>query len=70
MTMAREKRVRTNLLRVWLSDKEYGFLDQFAEENSLTISELIRTWIHQSMKQEGVLKDVSLKEIKPKTKGN
>ncbi len=56
----REKRIRTRLFQVWLHSKELEFINNYAEENLMTASELIRFWIHQSMKKEGKLKDISI----------
>ena len=56
----RQKRVRTRLFQVWLHSKELEFINNYAEENLMTASELIRFWIHQSMKKEGKLKDISI----------
>ncbi len=56
----REKRIRTRLFQVWLHTKELEYINNYAEENLLTASELIRYWIRQSMKKEGKLKDISI----------
>jgi hypothetical protein len=64
----RQKRIRTKLFHVWLHPKELEYLNHYAEENLLTASELIRYWIHQSMKKEGLLKDISI-DTKIKQKG-
>jgi len=64
----RQKRLRAKLFRVWLHAKELEYITNYAEENLLTASELIRYWIHQSMKKEGLLKDISI-NTKPKKKG-
>ena len=63
-----QKRLRTKLFHVWLHPKELEYITNYAEENLLTASELIRYWIHQSMKKEGLLKDISI-NTKPKKKG-
>jgi len=34
----------------------------------MTVSELVRYWIHQAMEKEGVFKKLSI-DIKPKKKG-
>lgn len=52
--------MRTRLFQVWLHSKELEFINNYAEENLMTASELIRFWIHQSMKKEGKLKDISI----------
>ena len=64
----RQKRIRTRLFRVWLHSKELEYITDYSEENFLNASELIRYWIHQSMKKEGFLKDISI-NTKPKKKG-
>jgi len=57
----REKRIRTKLFQVWLHPKELKFLSDYAEENLLNSSELVRGWIHEVMKREGhKLKEPSL----------
>lgn len=56
----RRKRIRTKLFHVWLHEKELEYMNNYAEENLMSASELIRHWIHQSMKREGLLKDVSI----------
>ena len=49
----RDKRIRTKLFQVWLHPQELKFLSDYAEENLLSNSELIRGWIHEVMKREG-----------------
>jgi len=56
----RQKRIRTKLFRVWLHETELEYLNNYAEDNLVTASELIRYWIHQSMKKEGLLRDISI----------
>ena len=51
--MAREKRVRTKMFNCWLHEKELKFLNDYAEKNLATSSEIIRGWIHEVMKREG-----------------
>jgi len=63
-----QKRLRTKLFHVWLHKRELDYITNYAEENLLSASELIRYWIHQSMKKEGLLKDISI-NTKPKRKG-
>ncbi len=62
------KRFRPNLIHVYLHPEEDKFVKKYAERNYLSVSELIRYWIHQSMKKEGLLKDVSI-NTKPRRKG-
>ncbi len=56
----RTKRLRTKMFHVWLHEKEFDYLNKFADANLLTASEVIRHWIHKSMKKEGLLKDISV----------
>ena len=50
-------------LQVWLDETEYEFIQQYAKENYLMVSELIRGWIHEVMKREGyVIKEPTLPE--------
>jgi len=63
----RQKRIRTKLFHVWLHTKELDYITKYAEDNLITASELIRYWIHQSMKKEGKLKDISI-DTKIKTR--
>jgi len=63
-----QKRLRTKLFHVWLHKRELEYITNYAEDNLLSASELIRYWIHQSMKKEGLLKDISI-NTKPKKKG-
>jgi hypothetical protein len=63
----REKRIRTKLFQVWLHTKELHFLNDYAEQNLSTSSEIIRGWIHEVMKREGYeIKEPSLPEGKIK----
>ncbi len=64
----REKRIRTKLFQVWLHQKEFDFLNHYAEESMLTASDLIRYWIRQAMEKRGLVEDLSI-EIKPKKGG-
>jgi len=51
-------------LQVWLDEIEYDFIQKYAKENHLMISELIRGWIHEVMKREGFeIKEPSLPEL-------
>ena len=55
-------------MQVWLDDVEYVFVQRYAKDNHLMVSELIRGWIHEIMKREGYkIKEPSLPEP-PKTK--
>ena len=57
-------------MQVWLDQVEYKFIQGYAKENHLMVSELIRGWIHEIMKREGFdIKEPSLPESKFKNKG-
>lgn len=47
------KRFRPNLIHVYLHPEEDKFIKEYAEQNFLTVSELVRGWIHEVMKKEG-----------------
>jgi hypothetical protein len=50
-------------LQVWLDEIEFEFIQRYAEQNHLMVSELIRGWIHEVMKREGyAIKEPSLPE--------
>jgi len=66
----REKRIRTKLFHVWLHPKELEFLNEYAEKNMSTSSEVVRGWLREIMKREGYeIKEPSLPETKFKKKG-
>jgi len=46
-------RIKDKRLQVWLDTDEFDCLQKYARKNHLTISELIRGWIHEVMKREG-----------------
>jgi len=46
-------RLRPKLIHIYLHEEEDKFLKKYARENLLSVSELIRGWIHEVMKQEG-----------------
>jgi len=47
------KRFRPNMIHIYLHPEEDKFTKDYAERNFLTVSELIRGWIHETMKREG-----------------
>jgi len=50
-------------MQVWLDQVEYEFVQGYAKENHLMVSELIRGWIHEIMKREGFdIKEPTLPE--------
>ena len=56
-------------MQVWLDQVEYKFIQGYAKENHLMVSELIRGWIHEIMKREGFdIKEPTLPESKFKNK--
>ncbi|MGH7799352.1 MAG: hypothetical protein ACREOW_01825 [Thermodesulfobacteriota bacterium] len=60
-------RLRPKLIHVYLHLEEDKFLREYAERNYLSVSELIRGWIHEVMKREGYeIKEPSLPERKSK----
>ncbi len=48
----REK-LKDKRLQVWLDTDEFDSIQKYSRKNHLTISELIRGWIHEVMKREG-----------------
>ena len=64
------KRFRPKLIHVYLHTEEDKFVKRHSERNYLSVSELIRGWIHEVMKREGYeIKEPSLPETKPKKGG-
>lgn len=49
----KSKRFRPNLIHIYLHKEEDKFIREYAEKNYLSVSELIRGWIHEIMKREG-----------------
>jgi len=63
-------KIKDKRLQVWLDTDEFNCLQGYSRKNHLTISELIRGWIHEVMKREGYeIKEPSLPESKTKKKG-
>ena len=59
------KRLRPNLIHIYLHSEEDKFVKDYAERNYLSVSELIRGWIHEVMKREGYeIKEPALPEQK------
>jgi len=57
-------------MQVWLDRTEYEFVQNYAKENHLMVSELIRGWIHEVMKREGYeIREPSLPETQKRKKG-
>jgi len=46
-------RFRPKLIHIYLHEEEDKFLKKYASDNLLSVSELIRGWIHEVMKREG-----------------
>jgi len=63
-------RFRPNLIHVYLHPEENMFVRKYAESNFLSVSELIRGWIHECMKREGYrIREPLLPKDKPKKGG-
>ena len=59
------KRFRPKLIHIYLHPEEEKFIKEYAKKNYLTVSELIRGWIHEVMKREGYeIKEPSLVHYK------
>jgi len=41
------------MIHIYLHPEEDRFLKAYAEKNYLSVSELVRGWIHEAMKREG-----------------
>jgi len=62
-------KIKDKRLQVWLDTDEFDSLQKYARKNHLTISELIRGWIHEVMKKEGYeIKEPLLPERKIKSR--
>ena len=65
-----KKRFRPNLIHIYLHAEEDKFIKKYAENNFLSVSELVRGWIHEVMKREGYkIKEPSLPEAAITTQG-
>jgi hypothetical protein len=63
-------KLKDKRLQMWVDSDEFSFLLEYSKKNHLTISELIRGWIHEVMKREGYeIKEPSLPEQKSKRGG-
>jgi len=63
-------RLRPNMIHIYLHPEEDKFIKDYAERNFLTVSELIRGWIHETMKSEGIdIKEPTLPESSKTKKG-
>jgi hypothetical protein len=63
-------RLKDRKLQIWVDSDEFSFLQKYSKKNHLTISELIRGWIHEVMKREGyAITEPSLPEQKSKKGG-
>ncbi len=64
------KRFRPNLIHIYLHPEEDKFIKDYAEQNFVTVSELVRGWIHETMKREGYeINEPSLPENSITNKG-
>jgi len=63
-------RFRPNMIHIYLHPEEDKFIKDYADSNLLTVSELIRGWIHEVMKREGYdIKEPTLPESSKTKKG-
>ncbi len=46
-------KLKERKLQVWVDSHEMKSLRTYAENNHLTVSELVRGWIHEVMKSQG-----------------
>lgn len=59
------KKIKQQRLQVWVDQTEMQFLQDYSGQNHMTVSELIRGWIHEAMKREGYnIKEPSLPSLK------
>ncbi|MEX1000146.1 MAG: hypothetical protein WD000_09375 [Thermodesulfobacteriota bacterium] len=64
------KRFRPKLIHIYLHEEEDKFIKKYSEKNYLTVSELVRGWIHEVMKREDFdIKEPSLPEKSKTNKG-
>ena len=60
-------KIKDKRLQLWVDTDEFDCVQKYARKNHLTISELIRGWIHEVMKREGYeIKEPLLPETKIK----
>jgi len=58
------------MIHIYLHPEEDKFIKDYADSNLLTVSELIRGWIHEVMKREGYdIKEPTLPESSKTKKG-
>jgi len=63
-------RLRPNMIHIYLHPEEDKFIKDYAGKNYLTVSELIRGWIHEAMKREGYdIREPTLPESSKTKKG-
>jgi hypothetical protein len=63
-------RFRPNMIHTYLHPEEDKFIKDYAKRNFLTVSELIRGWIHEAMKSEGYeINEPSLPDTSKTNKG-
>jgi hypothetical protein len=62
-------RFRAKLIHIFLHEDEDRFVKEYASKNYLTVSELVRGWMHEVMKREGYeIKEPSMPEKKTKSR--
>ena len=49
----KQNRLRPKLIHTYLHTEEDKFIKSYGEKDLLTVSELIRGWMHEVMKREG-----------------
>ncbi len=62
-------KIKDKRLQLWVDTDEFDCVQKYARKNHLTISELIRGWIHEVMKREGYkIKEPLLPETEIKSR--